>query len=193
MRDEQAFQAKYMVQRRQGRQGNILRSQQLGLAKSKKQRAAEDTGGRQKSDQRVPCVSLTSSNFILQALGCHALFVNLVTEWGLHFREFTLTAVWREDLSQMGKVPVRMLSYLLSSEKVNTCRQKCDFILIFGRSYIYGNIYSSNSYLEIITKRAIQFSGHSTSIHSQSQLITSELYPSECFKIINIFVLKISF
>lgn len=100
-----------MVQQRHRRLGNISGSQQLGMAKSKKQRAAEDTRGRQKSDQRVPYVSLRSSDFILQALGCHELFVSLVTEWGLHFRELMLTAVSREDLSQKGEVPLRMLSY----------------------------------------------------------------------------------
>lgn len=63
---------------RHRRQGNISGSQQLGRAKSKKQRAAEDIGGRQKSDQRVPYVSLRSSDFIVPALGCHELFVSLV-------------------------------------------------------------------------------------------------------------------
>lgn len=56
-----------------------------------------------------------------------------------------------------------MLSYLLSSEKVNTYRQKCDFILTVGRSYIYGSMYSSNSDLEIVIKRARKSSGNSTS------------------------------
>lgn len=52
--------------RRHGRQGDICQEvQQLGLVECKKQRAAGDIGGRQKSDQRVPCVSLRSLDFIL--------------------------------------------------------------------------------------------------------------------------------